>query len=73
LKNEIALINHPKIKNKPPRGVINQICLACTRPKEMLKMEPEKNKIPAINNTEIIILDFSDSIPELVMNRMANT
>ena len=39
----------------------------------MAKIEPEKNRIPAMNNEEIINFDLSDSIPEFVINRMAKT
>ena len=73
MKKEIAVINHPRIKNKPPSGVMNQICLASMTPVEIIKIEPEKNRIPVKKNPEIRSLDFSDKGLALLIKSKANT
>ena len=46
LKRDNPSFSHPKIKNKPPSGVINQIVFAEIPPVAMANIDPEKNNIP---------------------------
>lgn len=55
----MAVANHPEINKNPPKGVMNQRCLAEINPVAMTKMDPEKSRIPAKNRKEIRFLDFS--------------
>jgi len=69
----MARISQAMIKNKPPKGVKYQIFFAEIMSKEIKKMDPENNRIPAKKIKEISFLDLSDNKEEPLIKSKANT
>jgi hypothetical protein len=69
----MPVINHPRINNKPPKGVTNQMALEGIRLRAITKIDPEKKSIPSKNKREILLFTLSPSNELLSIKSMANT